>query len=75
MPEVTVENFSDKPLKVGIEPWADLEVLAPRERVTIAYAEPAEISFSVFGDGDVGVGVMSAEVKVMGKEVRTYVFK
>jgi hypothetical protein len=76
MPEVTIENFSEKPLKVGIEPWADEEVLAPRERFTITYAEPGEISFSVFGDGDVGIGVMSTEVKVIGrKEARTYVHK
>jgi hypothetical protein len=33
MPEFLVDNLSDRIIKLGIGPWADLEVLAPEARV------------------------------------------
>lgn len=46
MPKFLVENLTDKSVKLGIEPWADLEILAPNGRVEFEYQEPAEISFA-----------------------------
>ena len=64
MPKFLVENLQDAALAVGIEPWADSELLAPRERVEFEYDEPAEISFSVMGNNRVCVGIVSDRIRI-----------
>jgi hypothetical protein len=69
MRKFLVENLSDQPVKVGIEPWADLEVLKPGGRVVFEYEEreePAEIEFSIMSNGEIGVGIVSDVVKITG---------
>ena len=69
MRKFLVENLSDQPVKVGIEPWADLEVLKPGGRVVFEYEEreePAEIEFSIVSNGEISVGIVSDVVKVTG---------
>ena len=51
MAKFLVENLSDRVIGLGIEPWADLEVLAPKARVTFEYTEPAEIEGASCRDG------------------------
>jgi len=65
MAKFLVENLSDKVIRLGIEPWADLEVLAPKARVTFEYTEPAEIEFAILANDRVGVSIVSDEIKVM----------
>ena len=43
MPKILVENLSKRCIQLGIEPWADEEPLAPREKVEFEYEEPAEV--------------------------------
>jgi hypothetical protein len=43
MAKFLVQNLSNRVIRLGIEPWADLEVLAPKAQVTFEYTEPAEI--------------------------------
>lgn len=65
-----VENLSDQPVRVGIEPWADLELLAPRDRVVFEYEEheqPTEIEFSIMSSDRMVVGIVSDVIKVTGK--------
>jgi hypothetical protein len=64
MPKFFVENLTDRPLKVAIEPWADLEVLAPKSRADFEYQEPGNVEFSVVEGGGVCVGIMSDLIKV-----------
>jgi hypothetical protein len=52
-------------IRLGIEPWADLEVLAPKAQVTFEYTEPAEIEFTVLANDRVGVSIVSNEIKVL----------
>jgi hypothetical protein len=69
MRKFLVENLSDQPVKVAIEPWADLEVLAPGGRVVFEYEErevPAEIEFSITGNGRIVVGIVSDLIKITG---------
>jgi hypothetical protein len=44
MPKFLVQNFTDQTVELGIEPWADVEVLAPEASVEFDYDEPAEAS-------------------------------
>ena len=64
MPKFLVENLTDKSVKLGIEPWADLEILAPNGRVEFEYQEPAEISFALTEDGGASVSLWSDRIKV-----------
>jgi hypothetical protein len=64
MPKFLVENLTDKPVKLGIEPWADLEILAPNGRVQFEYQEPAEISFALTEDGGASVSICSDRIEV-----------
>jgi hypothetical protein len=65
MAKFLVQNLSDRVIRLGIEPWADLEVLAPNAQVTFEYTEPAEIEFTVLSNDRVGVSIVSDEIKVM----------
>ena len=70
MRKFVVENLSDRPVKVGIEPWADLEVLAPQARVVFEYEEheePAEIEFSIMSSDRIVVGIVSDVIRVIGR--------
>jgi len=66
MPIFLVQNLSDKDIRLGIEPWADLEVMAPEARVTFEYVEPAEIEFAVLPEGIV-VSIVSDPYKGSGQ--------
>lgn len=65
MPKFLVENLTDKSINLGIEPWADLEVLAPNARAEFEYKEPAEIVFSLMKDGTASVSIVSDHIKVL----------
>ena len=64
MPKFLVENLSGKDLSLGIEPWADVEVLRPDAHAEFEYEHPAEISFSVMEDGTASVYVVSENIVV-----------
>ena len=64
MPKCTVENATDKPMEVAIEPWAQLEVLQPGAKAFIEYDSSDQIEFSVQSDGSVCVGVSSEWIKI-----------
>jgi hypothetical protein len=63
MPKFLVQNLSDRPVRLAIEPWADLEVMAPNGRVEFEYNEPAEIAFALSNDGAI-VDIFSDHIKV-----------
>jgi hypothetical protein len=65
MAKFLVQNLSDKVVRLGIEPWADLEVLAPKALVTFDHTEPAEIEFAVLANDRVCVSVVADVIKVM----------
>jgi hypothetical protein len=57
-------------VRVAIEPWAELEILAPNDRILFECEErdePAEIGFAVMGTDRVVVDVVSDVVKFTGK--------
>lgn len=60
-----VQNLTAKSIKLGIEPFADLEVLSPGSSAEFEYEEPAEVAFSVDDDGGATVSIVSAHVKVL----------
>ena len=65
-----VENLSDRALKLGIEPWADSEVLQPRDKVLFEYEEndePVVIEFSIMKGDRVVVGIVSDVIKITGR--------
>jgi hypothetical protein len=64
MPKFLVENLSDKAVRLGIEPWADLEILAPGGQAIFEYVEPAEIEISIMNDDRCVVGIVSDSIKV-----------
>ena len=64
MPKFLVQNLTDNPLSVGIEPWADSEVLTPNSRAEFEYSEPAQVDLAVMNDGTVTVGIWSDLIKV-----------
>jgi hypothetical protein len=65
MPKFLVQNLTEQPLRVGIEPWADLEILAPGAKAEFDCEEPAEIEFAVLGDDRVSVSVVSDRIRVL----------
>jgi hypothetical protein len=66
MGKFLVENSSDQPVKLGIEPWADLEILAPAGRALFEYEDPAEIEFSITSNNRIVVGIVSNFIKITG---------
>jgi hypothetical protein len=64
MAKFLVENLTDKPLELAIEPWADLEILAPKARAVFEYEEPAELEFAIMQDGSALVAIVSGYIKV-----------
>ena len=64
MPKFTVQNLTDKPLRLAIEPWADLEILSPRAIAEFECDEPAELEFAVRNDGRACVTIVSDHIKV-----------
>jgi hypothetical protein len=66
MPKFLVVNLTERTVRLGIEPWAGLQVLAPKARVEFDYDEPAEIVFALDGDGGASVLIMSDRVRVSG---------
>ena len=73
MPKLTIENLSDQPREVAIEPWADVEMLPPDGRFEIEYDEPADVAFSLMDKCSACVSITSERVVVIGaRETRTY---
>jgi hypothetical protein len=64
MPKFTVENVTEKPLIVAVEPWAWSGTLEPAARAHVEYNEPAEICFSVEKDGSITVSVNTDQIKI-----------
>jgi hypothetical protein len=63
MPKVCIVNGTDKAVKLAIEPWADVVVLAPREQADFEYDEPGDVEFCLRPDGGAAVSVMSDRLK------------
>lgn len=64
-----VQNLSDRSVRIAIEPWADLEIVAPRGKVLFEYEErdePAEIGFAIMSDERVVVDIVSDLIKITG---------
>jgi hypothetical protein len=74
MPKIRVVNITDKTLNLGIEPWADLEIMEPEGVVTFEYDEPAEIEIAFRRDGGASIFVCSENVKVFTNGMET-IFK
>ena len=64
MPKFIVENLSDTVLTLGVEPWAELEMLAPKGQAVFEYVEPAEIWFSKMNGDRCVVSVVSDWIKI-----------
>ena len=65
-----VKNLSDQSVRVAIEPWAELEILAPDDRILFEceeHDEPAEIGFAVMSTDRIVVDVVSDVVKITSK--------
>jgi hypothetical protein len=63
-----VENLTYKPVVLAIEPWADMEVLAPNEKVHFEYDEPGELQVAAMSDGSISVAIISDRVRVSAKD-------
>jgi len=73
MPKVMIENLSDQPREVAIEPWADVEKLPPDGRFEIEYDEPADTVFSLMDQSTACVSVNSERITIFGlQHKRTY---
>ena len=66
MGKFLVQKSSDQTVRLGIEPWADLEILKPKSRALFEYEEPAEIEFSIVSNDRIIVGIFSDLIKVTG---------
>ena len=66
MQKFLVLNLTVNSMALGIEPWADEEILEPDSRAEFEYEEPAEISFSLVEGGAI-VSIMSDYIKVSTK--------
>jgi hypothetical protein len=64
MPKFLVENLSDAVMRLGFEPWAHLEMLAPNARAIVEYVEPGEIAFSKMNGDRCVVSIFSDWIKV-----------
>ena len=64
MPKILVENLSERCIRLGIEPWADEEPLAPREKVEFEYEEPAEVVISFLGTDEPAISISSNAVNI-----------
>ena len=64
MSKFAIDNSTDKSLKLVIESWADLEILAPKGRAEFEYSEPADLLFALRQDGAIVVEIMSDNIKV-----------
>ena len=64
MTKFLVQNLTDRPVKLGIEPWADLEILAPKGRADFEYQEPAELGVALMKDGVLTVSILSDHIRV-----------
>jgi hypothetical protein len=70
MPKILVENLSERCIRLGIEPWADEEPLAPREKVEFEYDEPAEVVVSFLGTDEPAISISSNAVSISVKGKR-----
>lgn len=76
MPKLLIENLSTQPRQVGIEPWADVEVLPPDGRFEIEYDEPADLALAFMDQSIASISIVSERVVVVGaQETRTYTYK
>lgn len=64
MAKFLVQNLTKKSVSLGIEPWADVEVLAPNAKAEFDYDEPADVEFALLSDGSASVSVVSNRVRV-----------
>ena len=71
MPKILVENYTDKTLNLGIEPWAGLEKMEPDGQVTFEYDEPAIIEVAFMNDGSASIVVCADNVKVSANGTET----
>ncbi|HEX4860188.1 MAG TPA: hypothetical protein VFV07_03060 [Rhizomicrobium sp.] len=67
MPKILVENLSERRIRLDIEPWADEEELAPREKVEFEYEEPAEVVVSFLGTDEPAISISSNVVYISAK--------
>jgi hypothetical protein len=76
MPKFCVQNLTDKDVSIGIEPWADVEILKPRGKMEIDYDEPAELGFALLRDEKGTIDIVSGRVIVSanGKDRKIYPF-
>lgn len=78
MPRCLIENATDKPLEVAIEPWAQLEILRPGERIYVECDHTQDgaydIEFAAQPDGSICVGTRGEWVKITAADgrVRSY---
>lgn len=63
MPKFLVHNGTDKVVKLAVEPWADVVMLAPEGRAEFEYDEPAEVELGLLPEGEAVVSVMSDRLK------------
>ena len=63
MPKFLVQNGTDKLVKLAVEPWADVVMLAPKARADFEYDEPGEVEFGLRPEGGAVVWVMSDRLK------------
>jgi hypothetical protein len=67
MPKIMIENLSERCIRLGIEPWADEEPLAPREKIEFEYEEPAEVVVSFLGTDEPSISISSNAINISAK--------
>jgi hypothetical protein len=72
MPKILVVNSTDKKLNLGIEPWADLEIMEPAGQVTFEYDEPSEIEVAFESNGEASIFVLAYNVKITANGNETF---
>lgn len=63
MPKFLIHNGTDTVVKLAVEPWADVVILAPEARAEFEYDEPAEVALSLLPESEAAVSVMSDRLK------------
>ena len=63
MPQFVVRNDRPAPIDVVIEPWAGVETLPPRTEILFDYDEPADVSITAEGNGDLFVCISGKRIR------------
>jgi hypothetical protein len=65
MAKIVFENFQDRTVTLGIEPWAMAEKVPKDGSVTIEFADhpPPEIAFAIASDGSPLISIVSEFVR------------